>query len=299
MQADSSTQTHDPVDVREGLTKQELYREYVNKRPVVMKGALRHLPAVEKWSIQYFASLAPDLNVRLKTGDLAKAQTLFQRLRDYGDLITNGDPAGRAGASRVPYLHDLPLFTMIPELRKDVEPFPAHLFPGFFRQQWWRFPQFFVGPAASLTPLHFDTLLTHNTFFQLHGSKRFIMVDADDRDKCDMFNWRWSHVNAEAPDFERHPLYRDARISECVVEAGDLLYMPPGTLHCVRSLNNSISFNVDWHDRYSAVRSLAALRQGMPRQNFRYNALFALGVCAKVPLRLLLPLLDSYFTYVS
>jgi hypothetical protein len=75
--------------------------------------------------------------------------------------------------------------------------------------------------------------------------------------------------------------------------------MPPGTLHHVRSLTASISFNVDWHERLSAVRGLTAVRHGMPVQNLRYNALFALGVLARVPLRVMMPVLRSYFTYIS
>jgi hypothetical protein len=125
------------------------------------------------------------------------------------------------------------------------------------------------------------------------------MVDAADRDRCYTYNWRWSAVDPEAPDFDRFPRVRDVRLRTCTVEAGDLLYMPPGTLHKVTSLTPSVSFNIDWHDRHSALRGLAAIRHGMPVQNLRYNALLALGVWGRVPLRALMPALRSYFVYVS
>jgi hypothetical protein len=287
------------VDVRPGLSRDEFYRTYVNKQPVVMKEALADLPAVAKWSVPYFASLAPDMRVRLKTGDLSKGQTTSQSLAEYSDFVADV-AAGRVSTEEPPpYLHDLPFFTMIPVLRDDMTPFPAHLLPRFFRRRWWVFPQFFIGPAGAVTPLHFDTLQTHNLFFQIHGSKRFLIVDPRDRKYCYTFNWRWAHVDAEEPDYDRHPLYRNARVRECVVEAGDLLYMPPGALHHVRSLTSSISFNVDWHDPHSAVNGLMAIGKGMPRQNLRYNLLFALGVCTGVPLGALMPALKSYFYYVS
>jgi hypothetical protein len=60
-----------------------------------------------------------------------------------------------------------------------------------------------------------------------------------------------------------------------------------------------VSFNIDWHDPHSALRGLTAVRHGMPVQNLRYNALFALGVCGRVPLKVLMPALRSYFTYIS
>ncbi|MEC3974174.1 hypothetical protein [Amycolatopsis sp. H20-H5] len=35
-----------------------------------------------------------------------------------------------------PYLHDLPLFAMIPALRADIAPLPDDLLPRFFHWEW-------------------------------------------------------------------------------------------------------------------------------------------------------------------
>lgn len=287
------------IEVRSRPSVEEFYAEYVNVKPVVMKGALKNLPAYGKWTIPYLAELAPDMPARLKTGNLADGNIVTQALSQYSRFVEDVAEGKVLDDGTPPYLHDLPLFSMIPALLDDVEPFPAELLPKFFRDRWSSFPQFFVGPRGSVTPLHFDTLQTHNLFFQLHGSKRFRIIDAASRGSCYLYNWRWSEVDAENPDFERHPLFRDVTVRECVVEAGDLLYMPPGALHHVRSLSSSISFNIDWHDRRSALRGLTAFRHGMPVRNLRYNAVLALGVVAGVPLPVLMPALRSYFTYLS
>lgn len=288
------------VDVRVDLSPEEFYAEYVNRKPVLMQGALAALPATRTWSMDHLRALAPDLQVRVKTGYLAEGRTETYRLDDYcaavvewegGPSLAGGEPPG--------YLHDLPLISLIPELRDDLEPFPRDLFPPLFRNRWWLFPQFFVGPAGAVTPLHFDTLLTHNLFFQLAGTKRFVMVDPEDRDLCYPYKWRWSPVDVDDPDLDRYPRFAGVRPREVLVEGGDLLYMPPGTLHQVTSLTSAISFNIDWHDPVSARRGLTAVTQGMPLQNLRYNALFALGVLGRVPLRLLMPGLRSYFFYIS
>jgi len=290
-----------PVDVRTDLPRDEFYAEYVNRKPVLMQGALSGLPATERWSMGHLRSLAPDLEVRVKTGYLADGTTATHRLDDYCRAVEDWERRGRAGeeGSGPGYLHDLPLIALIPELRHDLEPFPTDLFPPLFRDRWWLFPQFFVGPAGAVTPLHFDTLLTHNLFFQLAGTKRFVMVDAADRDLCYPYKWRWSPVDVDDPDLDRYPDFARARQQEVLVEGGDLLYMPPGTLHQVTSLTSAISFNIDWHDPVSARRGLTAVTAGMPLPNLRYNALFALGVLGRVPLRLLLPGLRSYFFYIS
>lgn len=286
-----------PVDVRPNLSVEEFYADYVNTKPVLMKGALADLPAAERWSLPYFASVAPDLEVRLKTGRVAEGNTTTMRLADYAKAAEEWDGSDRTG-DPPGYLHDVPLLTLIPQLRDDLEPFPRAMFPSFFAKQWWVFPQFFVGPSVSQTPLHFDTLLTHNLFFQLDGRKRFLMIAAADRERCYPYKWRWSPVDPDEPDLERFPRFGGVETYECFVEGGDLFYMPPGTLHKVTSLTSSVSFNIDWHDPKSAVRGLTAARYGMPAQNVRYNLLFALGMCG-VPLKALMPALRSYFTYIS
>ncbi|MEU5849329.1 cupin-like domain-containing protein [Saccharopolyspora shandongensis] len=298
----TTTAPFSPVDVRPQLSPAEFYAEYANKKPVLMKGAIADFPAASRWSVEHLAELAPDLEVRLKTGLVSEGRTATARLADYCQAVTEWEqktPAEQDAAQPPAYLHDIPLLSLIPELRRDLQPFPAEFLPEFFRDEWWAFTQFFVGPSRALTPLHFDTLLTHNLFFQIHGSKRWVLIDAADRDLCYTYNWRWSPVDPDAPDFERFPRFRGARIRTCVVEAGDLFYMPPGTLHKVTSLTASVSFNIDWHDRLSSRRGLTAVRHGMPLQNLRYNLLFALGLWARIPHRVLMPALKSYFTYIS
>ncbi|MEV5546744.1 cupin-like domain-containing protein [Streptomyces sp. NPDC052309] len=291
-----------PVDVRTELSPEEFRAAYMGRRPVVMRGAAAHMPAVSTWSAAHLGKVAPDQQVRVKVGTVSAGRTALVRLADYARELAAWDAAVARGddAGDPPgYLHDVPLLSMVPALRHDLEPFPCDYFPPFFRNRWWAFTQFFVGPARAVTPLHFDTLLTHNLFFQIQGSKRFVMVADAERDKCHTYNWRWAAVDPEAPDLDRYPLFRDATVLTCDVEAGDVFYMPPGTLHKVISPGASISFNIDWHDRASALRGLAAVREGMPLKNLRYNLLFALGVVAGVPRSVLMPGLRSYYSYIS
>lgn len=290
-----------PVDVRSELSPDEFRAVYAGRRPVVVRGGVADLPAVATWSPGYLGKVAPDQRVRIKVGTVSDGRTGTIRLADYADELAawEAKAAGGADPGDPPgYLHDVPLLSMLPSLRQDLEPFPVGYFPKFFRAQWWDFTQFFVGPSKALTPLHFDTLLTHNLFFQVHGSKRFVMVADAERDKCYTYNWRWAAVDPERPDLEKYPRFADATVLTCEVHAGDLFYMPPGTLHKVTSLSSSISFNIDWHDRASALRGITSVRHGMPWTNLRYNTLFALGLTG-VPRGLLLPGLRSYYSYIS
>jgi hypothetical protein len=299
-----STETgsvRESVDVRESLSPEEFRSEYMNKKPVVMRGALLKLPATSRWSTGYLRSMAPDLRVRLKTGNMAEGVTTSRTLAEYCDLvdlITAKSAAGEYHDGPPPYLHDIPLLALIPQLRDDLEPFPVNFFPKFFRSDWWEFCQF-VSPPLAVTPFHFDTLQSHNMFFQISGEKRFVMTPAEDRPLCYTYNWRWSRIDPENPDVARYPLFSKARTLECVVRAGDLFYMPPGTLHQVSSITASVSFNIDWHDKLSAMRGIMAVSHGMPVRNLQYNAAFAAGVLARIPYRRVAPILKSYFYYIS
>ena len=106
-------------------------------------------------------------------------------------------------------------------------------------------PRFWLGPAGTVTPLHCD--FDDNIFAQIWGSKRIFLSPPHH----DEFLYK-SEANAilfgspfdpEAPDFDKFPLARQATMIECIVNPGDLLYVPAGWYHQVRALTFSLSSN--------------------------------------------------------
>ena len=57
---------------------------------------------------------------------------------------------------------------------------------------------------------------------------------------------RVSAVDPERPDLARFPRFRGARVATFDLEPGDLLYLPGGWWHHVRSLDASYSINWWW-----------------------------------------------------
>lgn len=296
------------VERRDILAPEEFLSEYVGKcRPVLVCGALKGCAALSRWTPGHLRSVSGKAKVKLKEGladaGVRKMKTVESSLSDYLDsleryeaLLRNNEAYAR---DRPAYLHDVPLLSILPQAGADLEGFPEAYFPQFYRRDWPKFAQFFLGPVRSLTPLHFDCLLTHNLFFQVAGRKRFIVLPYEQSRFCYRYQWRWFDVDAETPDYALHPKYLEAKPMSCVVEPGDMLYMPPGMLHHVRSLDMAISFNVDWHTFGSAIDGILALGQGMPAKNVYYNAVVALGMCAGLSARSILPLYGSYLNYVS
>jgi hypothetical protein len=148
-------------------------------------------------------------------------------LHDYLDLVA------RPSAGLPPYVGNLELRAMN---------YLCH-WPAYFDRMGP--PRFWLGPAGTITPLHCD--YDDNIFAQIRGTKR-IMLAPPHHDAYlyvreanpVLFG---SPVDAEAPDFERYPLARQATLIEVIVKPGDMLYVPAGWYHQVHALTFSLSSN--------------------------------------------------------
>lgn len=115
--------------------------------------------------------------------------------------------------------------------------------PGYFAKMGP--PRFWIGPAGTVTPLHCD--YDDNIFAQVWGTKR-IFLSPPHHDEflypreanAILFG---SPFDPEAPDYDKFPLAREATMIECIVNPGDMLYVPAGWYHQVRALTFSLSSN--------------------------------------------------------
>ncbi|MEQ8906430.1 cupin-like domain-containing protein [Ekhidna sp.] len=286
------------IAVEQHLGRDRLYKEFVEKqRPVLIKGMMKDWPAVDKWNLEFFSNLSSDHKLPVKVGDVSKGEKKTMTLAEYSDCLIEFTKSN--SPELPPYLHDVPIFLLIPELRSDITSFPVEYLSRWYRNRWWEFVQFFMGSKGSLTPLHFDTLVTHNLFFQVTGSKLFYLIDSRYKNQCYMNSWRWSDVDVQHPDFEKFPSFANVKVEKALVESGDILYIPPGTLHQVHGLSNSVSFNIDWHTKKSVWTGLLSGFRGAPSQNVYYNYIVALGLFLGIPSNKLFSFYQSYLNYVS
>ena len=285
------------IDVVDEISPREFKQQYLaTESPLLIKGGCQDWEATRKWNLDYFKSQCGETEIAVKRfkGDQILVDQLT--LREYCEQLQlyeedkNREPP--------PYCHDIPIFYLAYELTNDVTGFPTDFVPSVYRN-WWNYCQFFLGPSGSVTPLHFDCLLTNNLFFQISGTKRFTLIPASEAEKCGRFDWRWFELDPENPDLERFAEYESEMAQVIDVEEGDILFIPSGTLHHVRSLDMAISFNIDFHNFGSVFKGVLAANRDIPAVNLFYNRLLLLRLLTRFPEPLLLKHYSSYMNYVS
>lgn len=200
--------------------------------PFVITGLVNRWP-LSSLKMQTLRDRFGDLPVRARVGDYINTAFAPDRaMRDmsmleYLELVSTGTQ------ELPPYLGNL-------ELRELNS--LCH-WPAYFRKMGP--PRFWLGPSGTVTPLHCD--YDDNIFAQIWGTKR-IFLSPPHHDEflytseanAVLFG---SPFNPEAPDFEKFPLARHASMIECIVNPGELLYVPAGWYHQVRALTFSLSAN--------------------------------------------------------
>ena len=212
------------------------------RRPVVLRGLV---PETELrcWSFAALEQDFPDLTVPtlvtregavtpdprhgFNTGRTALAEVLEQ--------IGGDRPPSRYMMAR---LDELPA-----AWRERITP------PAYCADARWLSSKVWLSPAGTVTQTHRDA--ADNLHLQLLGSKRFTLFDS--AQSAYLYpNSLFSNVpngcqvDPEAPDLARHPRFRDARAERAELTPGDAIYIPRGTWHHVRTLEDSLSTNFWW-----------------------------------------------------
>jgi hypothetical protein len=115
--------------------------------------------------------------------------------------------------------------------------------PGYFDD--WAPTKTWIGPKGTVTPLHCD--YNDNLFAQIAGSKKFILYPPHVAEKLNLKQVNpvlfASEFDPTRPNFLEHPEMQSIQPLECVVNEGELLYLPAGWFHHVGATSFSFSMN--------------------------------------------------------
>lgn len=218
-------------------------------KPFIINGIANNWDAHLKWSNDYLVKSCGNsiIPVEVYGSNFAKNYNFTRedsyrpqkmRFRDYIDIISGK----RQNDDFSYYMAQVDFKKYLPQLMKDIN------LPIYFRKK----PKiifFFFGfsnqNSTSRTYLHFDEI--HNIFVQIRGKKRFLLFSPNDYrsfyppledNGCSP---AWSKVNPDNSKRELFPKFPWQEKIEVILEAGEILYIPPFWWHYVTALNENIS----------------------------------------------------------
>lgn len=232
---------HWQVQCEYKIDPQRFVQEYYAKnRPVLLTGLMDNWKALDLWNPQYLRDKFGEEMVEIQVdrnsdplyeerSDKHKKQLL---LKDYVDMVVNGGDTNDYYMTANNHVMENP---GMKRLFDDIEMFPGFLSPTYTNSEIF----FWFGPGGTVTPLHHDR--RNILIAQVYGRKKILLVPPTQTHLVYNHLTVFSSVDCENPDYEKHPLYKDANVIEGILEPGQVLFLPTGWWHHVRALDVSIN----------------------------------------------------------
>jgi ribosomal protein L16 Arg81 hydroxylase len=213
---------------------------YALNKPLIVRNAVKHWPAVKQWNAEYLIEKAGACDVQIQSrrtqnlnyeiqasqhrqvtrfDDFVKQVFFGVESNDIYMTAQNGDINGNALANLWP----------------DLAPLPAILNDATDVHRMF----FWIGPRGTVTPLHHD--LTNNLMAQVVGRKLVKLIAPDYLPYIYNHYHCYSQVDPENVDLAKFPLFKRVKVFDVEIGPGDLLFLPVGWWHHVRSLDPSIT----------------------------------------------------------
>ncbi|CAA0805759.1 Putative lysine-specific demethylase JMJD5 [Striga hermonthica] len=217
---------------------------FVPGSPVIISDSMDHWPAKSRWSdMNYLKNVAGFRTVPVEVGRNYLSQDWKQELITFSEFLERIQ-AGDSSSANTTYLAQHQLFDQIQELKKDIVT-PDYCFAGGGDM---RSINAWFGPSGTVTPLHHDP--HHNILAQVVGKKYIRLYPASLSDEvyphAESMLSNSSQVDLDNIDEKEFPRILDLEFVDCILEEGEMLYIPPKWWHYVRSLTPSFSVSFWW-----------------------------------------------------
>jgi hypothetical protein len=286
----STRSAHVSIERTHGWSPESFAQNFLtgHGKPVIVTDAVASWPALSRWSFEVFKTRYGSDNVTPRTW-LGPGGMKFVKLMSFADFIdyldTPARPApglwlesktlhptqGPAETSTYPLYLAWTAFTLHPELLEEV-----HLSPEFVEDLLPCLPEalqrildqatryfaagLMIGARHAQIGLHYDFLDSHAYLAQIVGRKRCVLFSP--ADSAALYDGK---VDVDAPDDDRFPLFRNATRYECILEPGELLFIPSRWWHHVVCLEKSITVNYNFFNRVNMAPYFTHLLRDLPK----------------------------------
>lgn len=228
------------IDRVDEINAKDFINNYVKtNKPVVIKNLSHDWPAYQKWSLDYFAKEAGEVEVPLYNSEPAKGKeysrkpTTKMKMKDYVEILKSGPTDLR--------IFFFNILQKCPQLLKDFT------YPAIGLKFFKKLPVLFFGGEGSRVLLHYDIDLANNVHFNFHGKKDIILFPFDQRKY--LYHVPYSIVSMEEiefdrPDYKKYPALQYAEGYRVILQPGETLFIPSAYWHYMRYLTPSISMTL-------------------------------------------------------
>jgi lysine-specific demethylase 8 len=221
--------------------------------PLLIRGWMADWRALNRWSFQFFKeNYGTDPIV---VSDDSSGNTIETTIDEYASYLCDPDGDARLARLAAELNRDRPFyclgykpFAAHPELWDDISipPFVADWWPYFSaaftsahfpKNQGW----VFLAAAGSTARMHRDSHHTLTWLAQVAGRKEYYLFAPEEAERI----YRGA-VDPSAPDLSRFPLSDQAAGLRCVLEPGEMLFLPADWWHFAKALDDSITISCNF-----------------------------------------------------
>jgi hypothetical protein len=231
-----------------GLSKKEFYNKYVKHSIPVILGDKAKWTTSEKFTPEYFKT---NYNHLTRTID-GKTYNLSEII----DLCIASTPEQKAPYPNIFNVrNDFPEYEdKIPEMfYGKSNRLQSKLLPKFIAKRTNSKELFFGGKGCSFPTLHIDYLGVHTQLTQIIGEKDFILYAPDQTPYLypDKNQHHFSPVNIVNPDYEKYPLFKNAKPIKATLKPGETIFIPAGWWHTTYIHNFNLTYAIDHVNSYN------------------------------------------------
>jgi len=214
--------------------------------PVKLKGCMAHWPAIKKWlDIDYLLDVAGDRTVPVEIGSHYADEDWSQKLMTLKEFIKKHYLSENAD---VGYLAQHNLFDQISELKEDIRIPEYCCCSSNYDESTEPDINAWFGPQGTVSPLHQDP--KNNILAQGYGTKQLFLFSPKDTEYLYPHDEKMlsntAQVDPLKPDNTRFPNFKKAQMYKCLLEPGEMLFIPVKWWHHVSALDKSFSVSFWW-----------------------------------------------------
>lgn len=215
------------ISIEKNISPEEFKDKYVlQNKPVILRGVLDKWPAMSKWDFDYFANLCGDAEVNVNLYDVKNTKR--------SNIKTLVKEMKKATIDAPVYLQEWWFQNICPDLLNDIV-VPNYFTDdqnmkllGFYNSTLW------IGTKGAFTPLHQDSVFANIWTTQIRGKKEWILFNK---------NAVLNALKDGKADYEEFLANPENGVTYCLIEKGDVMYVPHKWWHRARTLEDSVSLN--------------------------------------------------------